>query len=106
MHVYSNGPSENGIIGLEKGIRLGVKYLQHVGIPTVFTVTERMGMNPVPDQSLRSTSAQADSRRARTSRHDAVWSWSRSHDPRSGPDRVDATPDTDSLITACRLFVC
>ena len=24
MHVYSNGPSENGIIGLEKGIRLGV----------------------------------------------------------------------------------
>ena len=25
MHVYSNGPSENGIIGLEKGISLGVK---------------------------------------------------------------------------------
>ena len=26
MHVYSNGPSENGIIGLEKGISLGVNY--------------------------------------------------------------------------------
>ena len=32
MHVYSNGPSENGIIGLEKGISLGVNPLPSPGI--------------------------------------------------------------------------